>query len=45
MFQLKQLLSMPTEKSAITVTKVLTSIGATVAGVAIISGIYLSIKK
>lgn len=41
----KQLLNMPTEKKRIRVGKILSSIGATVAGVAIISGIYLSIKK
>ncbi|KAH6776080.1 TraB family protein [Perilla frutescens var. hirtella] len=39
---LNQLLSMPSEKKRIHVGKILTSIGATVA---IISGIYLSIKK
>ncbi|XP_057787220.1 uncharacterized protein LOC131004531 [Salvia miltiorrhiza] len=43
--EVKQLLSMPIEKKTITVTKILSSIGVTVAGVAIISGIYLSIKK
>nr|XP_009630375.1 LOW QUALITY PROTEIN: traB domain-containing protein-like [Nicotiana tomentosiformis] len=41
----KELLSIPSRKPVITVAKVLTSIGAAVAGVTIISGIYVSSKK
>ncbi|KAL2493563.1 TraB family protein [Forsythia ovata] len=41
----KQLLSMPSQNHTITVGKILTALGVTVAGVAIISGFYLSSKK
>ncbi|KAL3509667.1 hypothetical protein ACH5RR_029068 [Cinchona calisaya] len=44
-FEVKELLAMPTQKTAITVGKILTTVGVAVAGVAIVSGIYLSIKK
>lgn len=43
--EVKELLSIPSRKPVITVAKVLTSIGAAVAGVTIISGIYVSSKK
>ncbi|KAL8511166.1 hypothetical protein ACS0TY_017840 [Phlomoides rotata] len=43
--EMKQLLGMPSEKNTISVGKILSTIGVTVAGVAIISGLYLSIKK
>lgn len=45
LIQVKQLLSLPSEKKIITVKKILSGIGITVAGAAIISGIYLSVKK
>lgn len=43
--QLNDLLAMPSKKGAITAGKILQTIGVTVAGVAIISGLYLSSKK
>ncbi|KAK9051964.1 hypothetical protein SSX86_028592 [Deinandra increscens subsp. villosa] len=43
--ELKELLLMPSTKPAISVAKVLSTVGVAVAGVAIISGIYLSSRK
>ncbi|XP_009800045.1 uncharacterized protein [Nicotiana sylvestris] len=43
--EVKELLSIPSRKPVITVAKVLTTIGAAVAGVTIISCIYVSSKK
>ncbi|WOG98802.1 hypothetical protein DCAR_0418147 [Daucus carota subsp. sativus] len=43
--ELNDLLAMPSKKGAITAGKILQTIGVTVAGVAIISGLYLSSKK
>lgn len=43
--QLKELLVIPTQKPTIPVGKILTTVGVAVAGVAIVSGIYLSSKK
>ena len=43
--QVAELLAMPTHKPAVSVGKILTTIGVAVAGVAIASGIYLSVKK
>lgn len=43
--QIKDLLQMPSQKPAISALKVLTSLGVAVAGVAIISGIYIAFKK
>ncbi|KAI3465640.1 hypothetical protein Pfo_022303 [Paulownia fortunei] len=43
--EVKQLLTIPSENNTIPVGKILSTIGVTVAGVAIISGLYLSIKK
>ncbi|KAL4573012.1 hypothetical protein LXL04_019805 [Taraxacum kok-saghyz] len=41
----RELLQLPSTKPAISVTKVLSTVGVAVAGVAIVSGIYLSSKK
>ncbi|KAL1562389.1 traB domain-containing protein-like [Salvia divinorum] len=43
--EVKQLLNIPSEKRSISVFKILSFIGVTVAGVAIVSGIHLSVKK
>ncbi|CAN4094173.1 unnamed protein product [Withania somnifera] len=43
--EVKELLSIPSPKPLISVTKIVTTLGAAVAGVAIISGIYVSSKK
>lgn len=43
--QVKELLELPSAKPAISVTKVLSTVGVAVAGVAIISGIYISSRK
>ncbi|KAK4420530.1 hypothetical protein Salat_2003400 [Sesamum alatum] len=43
--EVKQLLTIPSQKDTVPVRKILTTIGVTVAGVAIISGLYLSSKK
>ncbi|KAI3795419.1 hypothetical protein L1987_38072 [Smallanthus sonchifolius] len=43
--ELKELLELPSTKAAISVSKVLSTVGVAVAGVAIISGIYLSSRK
>ncbi|KAL8228452.1 hypothetical protein R6Q57_016036 [Mikania cordata] len=43
--EVKELLELPSTKPAISVSKVLSTVGVTVAGVAIISGIYLSTRK
>ncbi|XP_050205906.1 uncharacterized protein LOC126655696 [Mercurialis annua] len=43
--QVKDLLEMPSQKPAVSATKVLTSLGIAVSGVAVISGIYLASKK
>lgn len=43
--QVKELLSIPSPKPLITVSKIVTTLGVAVAGVAIISGIYVSSKK
>lgn len=43
--QTKELMKMPSQKPAVSATKILTTLGAAVAGVAIISGIYLKCKK
>lgn len=43
--EVKELLSMPSPKPLISVTKIVTTLGVAVAGVAIISGIYVSSKK
>ncbi|KAL3615267.1 hypothetical protein CASFOL_040928 [Castilleja foliolosa] len=42
---LKEILTIPSQKKIISVRNVLSTIGVTVAGVAIVSGLYLSIKK
>ncbi|KAK6142459.1 hypothetical protein DH2020_022807 [Rehmannia glutinosa] len=42
---IKEILTIPSQRNTISVRKILSTIGVTVAGVAIISGIYLSIKK
>lgn len=43
--QVKDLLAMPSQNSAISTVKIITSVGVAVAGVAIVSGIYLANKK
>lgn len=43
--ELNELLAMPSRKGAISAAKLLQTIGVTVAGVAIVSGLYLSSKK
>lgn len=43
--EVKELLSIPSPKPLITVSKIVTTLGVAVAGVAIISGIYVSSKK
>ncbi|XP_059282416.1 uncharacterized protein LOC132036169 [Lycium ferocissimum] len=43
--EVKELLTIPSQKPAISVTRILSTLGIAVAGVAIISGIYTSIKK
>ncbi|CDP11805.1 unnamed protein product [Coffea canephora] len=43
--EVAELLAMPTHKPAVSVGKILTTIGVALAGVAIASGIYLSVKK
>ncbi|XP_024444734.1 uncharacterized protein LOC18106991 isoform X3 [Populus trichocarpa] len=43
--ELKDLMELPSQKSAVSAWKVLASLGVAVAGVAIVSGIYLSRKK
>ncbi len=43
--QVKDLMLIPSQKPGISAVKVLASLGVAVAGVAIISGIYLSKKK
>ncbi|KAG4985720.1 hypothetical protein JHK86_033411 [Glycine max] len=42
---MKDLMTVPSPKPAVSATRIVTSIGVAVAGVAIISGIYLSCKK
>jgi hypothetical protein len=42
---MKDLMTVPSPKPAISAMRVFTSVGVGVAGVAIISGIYLSCKK
>ncbi|CAA0837108.1 TraB family protein [Striga hermonthica] len=42
---MKEILSIPTRNNTITVRKIIGTIGATVAGAAIITGLYLSIRK
>ncbi|KAL6553566.1 hypothetical protein OROGR_007408 [Orobanche gracilis] len=42
---MKEILTIPSRKNIISVHNILGTIGITVAGVAIISGIYLSIRK
>ncbi|GFQ08394.1 uncharacterized protein mj1365, partial [Phtheirospermum japonicum] len=42
---LKEILTIPSQKKIISVRNILSTIGVTVAGVAIVSGLYLSIKK
>ncbi|KAL3624679.1 hypothetical protein CASFOL_031347 [Castilleja foliolosa] len=42
---LKEILTIPSRKKTITVRNLLSTIGVTVAGIAIVSGLYLSIKK
>lgn len=42
--EVKELLTIPSQKPAISVARILSTLGFTVAGVAIISGIYTSIK-
>lgn len=43
--EVRELLELPSTKPTITISKVLSTVGVTVAGVAIISGIYLSARK
>ncbi|KDP25863.1 hypothetical protein JCGZ_22893 [Jatropha curcas] len=43
--QMEELMEMPSQKPAVSAVKVLTSLGVAVAGVAIISGLYLAWKK
>ncbi|KAL2248415.1 UNVERIFIED_CONTAM: hypothetical protein Sindi_2693800 [Sesamum indicum] len=43
--EVKQLLTIPSQKDTVPVRKILATIGVTVAGVAIISGLYLSSRK
>ncbi|KAI3736260.1 hypothetical protein L6452_15798 [Arctium lappa] len=43
--EVKELLELPSTKPAISVSKVLSTVGVAVAGVAIVSGIYLSTRK
>nr|XP_043613789.1 traB domain-containing protein [Erigeron canadensis] len=43
--EMRELLELPSTKPTVTVFKVLSTVGAAVAGVAIISGIYLSTRK
>ncbi|CAN4104811.1 unnamed protein product [Withania somnifera] len=43
--EVKELLTIPSQKPAISITKILSTLGVAIAGVAIISGIYTSIKK
>ncbi|KAG6742551.1 hypothetical protein POTOM_053423 [Populus tomentosa] len=43
--ELKDLMELPSQKSTVSARKVLASLGVAVAGVAIVSGIYLSRKK
>uniref|UniRef100_M1CH24 TraB family protein n=1 Tax=Solanum tuberosum TaxID=4113 RepID=M1CH24_SOLTU len=43
--EVNELLTIPSQKPAISVTRILSTLGVAVAGVAIISGIYTSIKK
>lgn len=43
--EVKELLSIPSPKPLISVAKIVTTFGVAVAGVAIISGIYISSKK
>jgi pheromone shutdown-related protein TraB len=43
--EVSELLDMPVQKAKVSVRKILSTVGVTVAGVAIISGIYLSAKK
>ncbi|KAL0301830.1 UNVERIFIED_CONTAM: hypothetical protein Sradi_6459800 [Sesamum radiatum] len=43
--EVKQLLTIPSQKETVPVRKILATIGVTVAGVAIISGLYLSSRK
>ncbi|WMV59764.1 hypothetical protein MTR67_053149 [Solanum verrucosum] len=43
--EVKELLSIPSPKPLISVAKIVTTLGVAVAGVAIISGIYVSSKK
>lgn len=43
--QVKDLMEIPSQQSAFSTAKVLKSFGVAVAGVAIISGIYLASKK
>nr|GMD04514.1 traB domain-containing protein [Ipomoea batatas] len=43
--EVKELLSLPAQKPAVSVKKILTTVGVAVAGAAILSGIYFSSKK
>ncbi|KAI3515334.1 hypothetical protein L1887_14196 [Cichorium endivia] len=43
--QVRELLVLPSTKPAVSVTKILSTVGVAVAGVAIVSGIYLSSRK
>ncbi|XP_065875271.1 uncharacterized protein [Euphorbia lathyris] len=43
--ELREILEMPSQKTGVSVVKVLTSLGVAVAGVAIVSGIYFTCKK
>lgn len=42
---MKDLMTVPSPKPVVSATRIVTSVGAAVAGVSIISGIYLSCKK
>ncbi|PHT76479.1 hypothetical protein T459_20001 [Capsicum annuum] len=43
--EVKELLTIPSQKRAISITRILSTLGVAVAGVAIVSGMYTSIKK